>query len=331
MQSPAFYTQHLTKVSRSFAFCIAELKGEFKHFTALSYLLFRVLDTIEDSAWEDKELQVKSFDLFKEIVKNSEIAADKLQQFHAQLRQASMKDVEDELVADFELLLNDLTSLPTSQQEALRSTLVLMSDGMSYFSTELNHQLNSLPRLNLYCYFVAGCIGELLTLEFEKNSEEVFSKAIDFGLFLQKINILKDMKADQEVGRNFISSWEEAVNSLAEHARAAFDYCLLIPDSKLDYKVFCIWSLFLGLASFPYIQKNHLEGKAKKISRLETYSILQKLKSNIAKNDWLTHYFEEQIKVLPSKKAPHSPPQMLIFNQLHPHPKLARFKKFQFA
>src|SRR5204862_458636 len=49
MRSPEFYQGHLDAVSRSFALCIPQLAAPFRQHVALSYLLLRVLDTVEDA------------------------------------------------------------------------------------------------------------------------------------------------------------------------------------------------------------------------------------------------------------------------------------------
>ena len=62
MRSIEFYQKHLDRVSRSFAFCIAKLDSPFREWTSLSYLLCRVLDTVEDSSWPDLKLRNSQYD-----------------------------------------------------------------------------------------------------------------------------------------------------------------------------------------------------------------------------------------------------------------------------
>ena len=53
MRSGEFYQRHLDGVSRSFALCIPQLDQPFQERVALSYLLLRVLDTVEDAPFAD--------------------------------------------------------------------------------------------------------------------------------------------------------------------------------------------------------------------------------------------------------------------------------------
>src|SRR4051812_50088612 len=65
MRDAEFYQHHLDGVSRSFALCIPQLSPPFRERVALSYLLLRVLDTVEDAPFADKLLQQRQFDLFR--------------------------------------------------------------------------------------------------------------------------------------------------------------------------------------------------------------------------------------------------------------------------
>ena len=70
-------------------------------------------------------------------------------------------------------------------------------------------KLGSLKEVNQYCFFVAGVVGEALA-KLVSHVEPQFQTAkfriLDahhFGLFLQKVNILKDQVNDRGEGREF--------------------------------------------------------------------------------------------------------------------------------
>ena len=65
MNNVDFYQNHLNKVSRSFAFCIPRLEGNLREWIGLSYLLCRLLDTVEDALWTSHEEQLRSFEMFQ--------------------------------------------------------------------------------------------------------------------------------------------------------------------------------------------------------------------------------------------------------------------------
>src|SRR5262245_29077645 len=62
MKPWSFYQQRLDLVSRSFALCIPQLDSPFRDRVALAYLLFRVLDTIEDAPFTDRAIQQQQFE-----------------------------------------------------------------------------------------------------------------------------------------------------------------------------------------------------------------------------------------------------------------------------
>src|SRR4051794_14823635 len=68
MQEISFYQTHLDRVSRSFALCIQKLTPAMRHWTSLSYLLCRALDTIEDSTWASSELQEIQYFEFENFI-----------------------------------------------------------------------------------------------------------------------------------------------------------------------------------------------------------------------------------------------------------------------
>jgi phytoene/squalene synthetase len=304
MLSAKFYKSHLEKVSRSFAFCIEELRGDLQHNVALAYLLFRVLDTIEDSAWTSKAAQKECFELFDTLLDVKTPFLDNIVfgNFMNHLLSANSKEVEKELVRESRPLFENLINLPEKERAPLLLSLATMSKGMQLFALEKNHKIQNMADLNSYCYYVAGCIGELLTeWTFEKDKQSRREESVHFGLFLQKINILKDFMDDSHAGRSFLWSWKDVAQSLKLHSTNAFNYILQIPEDKNDYKVFCAWSFFLGLASYPSIEKSLELGERKKISRIEAWQTLNKVKKNILDNKKLSVMYETLSAHLPAE------------------------------
>lgn len=318
------YKRHLEKVSRSFAFCIEELKDDFKTHVGLAYLLFRILDTIEDAQWEKSTQQREAFNNFNLLLEDP----SQLAPFKARMTVPSAPQAEIELINESDKLLNDFYALDTHIKEPLKRSLKTMAKGMEYFACERKHQVQSQNELNTYCYFVAACIGELLTDWFmPQSSEKTYSESLHFGLFLQKTNILKDFSTDTLEGRNFLVSWEETAQGLRSHAKNAFQYIQKIPQERNDYKIFCAWSLFLGLASYPHIERSYKEKTPFKISRIETWNLLRKIKNKIIKNESLEETYSELIAKLaptPVSFAPFSFDEAL--KELHEKSNEARFE-----
>ena len=288
MQSWQFYSKHLEKVSRSFSFCIAQLPATKREWVALAYLLFRVADTIEDSSWENSILQQETFSLFDSVL-TGENKSSVLSHWQETFPKNIDKG-EYQLLYDTVLLIDDLFLIPSNIQKQLIKNIRQMMAGMCYFLAEHTHNgklsLNKLTLLNQYCFFVAGIVGELLTFIFSDSLKGKYDDCLrtgfHFGLFLQKINILKDQLIDESLGRQFISSRAELKQSVLQHAKYAFSYIQSISsESAKEYRLFCAWSLFIGLASLKWIEKHFVSGKHHKISYVETMSIVYKLKQII--------------------------------------------------
>jgi hypothetical protein len=179
-----------------------------------------------------------------------------------------------------------------------------MTAGMQHFLTHhtTNNQL-TLPNItitNQYCFFVAGIIGELLTdifsyliPEFIK-SEIMINQSLHFGLFLQKVNMLKDKANDELAGRCYMSSRSELRASLLAHAQESIQYIVAIPIiAGRNYRLFCAWSLFIGLASLKWIDKAWETQKFYKISQDETRHIIHQLTQLIDDNHALLLLFKQ--------------------------------------
>ncbi len=304
MQPIGFYHHHLEQVSRSFSFCIMQLESPAKEWIALSYLLCRIVDTIEDSIWPDQQSQHQAFQelkLFLEVSPSAEQFEAWLHRFPTQIVSA-----EQHLLADLPWLLRDKKELPSEIQQQLFNTMSQMMAGMSYFMKQYQKQgrltLPSLTTTNQYCFFVAGIVGELLTRIYTylipefKWTEPLLIQSFHFGLFLQKINILKDQVSDELAGRCYIDSRDSLRDSLVVNARVSLDYLKSIPIiSGRTYRLFCAWSLFIGLASLKWIDKSWKTQKFHKIGRRETAFLMSQVKQMIDDNYALELLFQRYL------------------------------------
>ena len=201
--------------------------------------------------------------------------------------------------------------MPEELKSILHSSLVEMSLGMQYFLENSDSDelvLKSHRDLNQYCYFVAGLVGTYLNesyryfygkdLSGEKPTLDLL--AIQFGLFLQKVNVLKDQLEDEKIGRKLISDREEVVDSLLPLAEKSFQYIKSISENLSGYRLFCAWSFFLGLASLPFVQKSFRERKEIKLPRIQAWKLLNRVKSALVDNFKLNEIYLELIEPIKS-------------------------------
>lgn len=266
-----FYQMHLEKVSRSFAFCIPRLRPELRNWVSLSYLLFRVVDTIEDSVWPHPQAQKTVFQQFNDFLATRP-PRSKAMEWVSHFP-ATIPAGERALLADVDILLQQFHDLPFDIRSLMKESLSEMSSGMLHFAEASHVGLRRMSELNQYCFFVAGIVGELLTsLVFRRRlktdtDEALLLQSHHFGLFLQKINILKDQDGDEKEGRFFVPNRELILASLKKDADVAFAYLRSIPADYQDYKLFCAFCFFLALFSLPYIENSWAAKVVDKIPR----------------------------------------------------------------
>ncbi len=111
----------------------------------------------------------------------------------------------------------------------------------------------------------------------------MLKNALGFGLFLQKVNLIKDQKKDEAEGRFLVPDRGELLSSLRGDAKSALKYILAIPKDDLGYRTFCGWSLFLGLAS--------LAAPGGKVSREALEPLLGRIRALVADNGQIERAF----------------------------------------
>ncbi len=74
----------------------------------------------------------------------------------------------------------------------------------------VKHRFRDFDELRQYCYRVASVVGLICLQIFEYQGEEAKDYAVDLGLAMQLTNILRDVRADLEMGRVYLPQDEMA-------------------------------------------------------------------------------------------------------------------------
>ena len=161
--------------------------------------------------------------------------------------------------------------------------------------------LENIEELEEYCYYVAGVIGEMLTILFthfsidtKAKEREMSELAIPFGIALQMTNVMKDLWEDFEQkvcwlpkdifhqsgfdlnrlakgqkNKNFEAGIKELVLLNFSYLKKALNYTLLIPKSESGTRKFCYWNLGMAVLTIRKISQNpgFISGEEVKISR----------------------------------------------------------------
>src|SRR5438105_5793072 len=297
MRSPEFYQGHLDAVSRSFALCIPQLAAPFREHVALSYLLLRVLDTVEDASFADKLHQQRQFNAFRQFLVRPPTDAQ-VDAFRASFP-GGVTDAERRLLADTGAFLEDAYGLPPEARGVMFSAIDRMALGMAAYARRPALRLVDLQDVSRYCCIVAGLVGEMLTrlwaLEGQTPPRMLF--AYRFGLFLQKVNILKDQPEDEAEHRFFVPDRREILASLRDDAEGALSYLTSLPQKERGYRIFCAWSLMLGAAAL-----SQMDGP-RQSRRAETMELLARTAGIAQDDEALRRQFAELLPRLPHVRA----------------------------
>ncbi len=295
-----FLDEFLQGTSRTFALAIPLLAAERRRQIGVSYLLFRVADSIEDAADTDaackKHLLAAMKACFKADTSNSQqtCADDPSSIDFTGLWPA--QSPTGRLLLEFPRLMAIFSETPLSVSQTIRKALTSTITGMIGFidaSIDLPNQIQiqTVNDLRLYCYAVAGVVGELLTDIFVFHHpaglaahKELRKLSVGFGEFLQLVNILKDAHSDAISGRVFIPC-DVSRESLCKLALEGRDDALMYirslekNDFPADVILFC---RFLYLLADGSLQKLRTGGAGSKLTRDEVKKILSDVKSEYA-------------------------------------------------
>lgn len=283
-----FQAALLEGVSRTFALTIPQLPTELYRAVANAYLLCRIVDTIEDEVSLTAQQKHYFCSEFIEVVKtgdNSEPFAVEL----APLLSSQTIAAEHALIHVLPRVIQITHTFDAEQIAALTDCVMTMAEGMPVFQAQnLHNGLAALADMDRYCYYVAGCVGEMLTRLFchyspaiAQHREVMLALSVSFGQGLQMTNILKDIWDDAERGvcwlpqdifteigfdlkslspdadsALFKKGLEHLIGIAHGHLRNALDYTLLIPAYETGMRNFCLWAIGMAVLTLCKIKQN---------------------------------------------------------------------------
>ncbi|QWD72598.1 squalene/phytoene synthase family protein [Polynucleobacter sp. UB-Raua-W9] len=261
----AYQKAILGSVSRTFALTIPLLTPIIEKVVGNTYLLCRIVDTIEDAADLNPEIKQRLSQLFLDAVLEKGSVESFVKPCLEALHHYGNQD-ELDLIAHTPTVLRILHTCSKDDQAAVSRCVSIMSEGMSHFhGKQTQAGLKDLPEFEKYCYVVAGVVGELLTTIFSNHSS-AFTKsikghedlAIAFGQALQMTNILKDSPEDHARG----VSWKPADMSQKALLKISYEklqdslrYIFLIPKEELGMRRFCFLAFGLAVMTLSKIAK----------------------------------------------------------------------------
>ena len=263
----------LESVSRTFALTIPLLPNGLEKVVGNTYLLCRIVDTIEDATCVDPTTKQELSTLFIKTVLDHSLSEQFVRECLIALINHPNHNEKD-LIENIPRVLRVLQSCDEKQRHAVAKCVQIMSEGMSYFHIRQNQiGLEDLQEFEKYCYVVAGVVGEMLTTLFALHSP-AFAKAISgkeslaiaFGQALQMTNILKDSPEDQLRGVSWKPKGLGQTDLLViahQKLEGSLRYICCIPKSEPGIRQFCFLAFGLAVMTLKQIaQRQTLQGGA---------------------------------------------------------------------
>lgn len=288
MTDDEFQMALLEGVSRTFALTIPQLPESLCRAVANAYLLCRIVDTIEDEVSLSPEQKKYFCHAFINVVKTGEVSETFATEL-APLLSSNTLPAEHVLIHVLPRVIRITHQFDKEQIAALSACVEVMAEGMPIFQAENMHNgLPALADMDRYCYYVAGCVGEMLTKLFchyspqiARHREDMMTLAVSFGQGLQMTNILKDIWDDAERGvcwlpqdifsetgfdlknlntktndANFRAGLEHLISIAHTHLHNALKFTQLIPGHETGIRNFCLWALGMAILTLKKIKQN---------------------------------------------------------------------------
>jgi farnesyl-diphosphate farnesyltransferase len=321
----------LPLVSRSFGLAIKLLPTPMREQLTDAYLYYRLLDTVEDSDLTVKQKQI-FLDKINKLFSNKEYDKTKIEELKKSLLIIKC-DYEKILLENLEHLYFCFYSHPQKIRRAILKWGKEMSRGMIKFQQK---KINTLIDQDRYSYYVAGVVGYLFNdllyynqFITKKTKKKLQKYAKKFGIALQKINIIKDIKEDAKENRYFwpikliekygldyktmflktnlnksIKILNYLLKSIKNDIKDAIKYIKSLPKNQIKIRIFCLIPLFMALESYAKLFNNkslfELDQKIK-ITRKQVYYIALKAALFGNSNKMIQKWFLNSLNKLPTK------------------------------
>ena len=343
--------QTLPKVSRTFALNISVLKGELHRSVLTAYLFCRIIDTVEDAAKLDPRIKIRLLLEFSKLIQDPESRSQGLNQWVQDCEEVDGSPNDLELLMQTPRVFRVFDTLKKNHRAQIIPSVSQMARGMAFFQGKFDSSeitlLEDEEELEVYCYFVAGAVGEMLSNLFieelpglsDRNRKIMQAHAVSFGLGLQMTNISKDVIVDRGRGWSYIPKTfiteqgltveefntgvsekknleilERLLNKTTGHLQDALKFTLAIPKSESSIRIFCIWPLWMALETVATLHNNEALLKSNdpvKISRETVRRILRRTRW-LAYSDTLLKWSFRRIQ----KRARLFNPPVFRLNQL---------------
>ena len=302
----------LINQSRSFAIPIRNLDDRFIIPTIVEYNLNKSIDTIEDSIDLGVNEKISLIRTFCRYLDRDSFSSE------VQKRMLDVTPEEEAFVfKNYESTIHLFNTLSKKEKSLAKRWTKEMAEGMCAF---LKKPINTLEDLNSYCYYVAGTVGmyltNLLKLKGSNITQKSFQRmkehAVCFGMFLQKLNIIRDFVEDKHIKRR--SFWPQTyfenekdqvkiLNTMCfetfkNDVPHAIEYFKSIPPGNDSYDYFVRFILSSGIEYLKILKNNEsVFSKAVKLPRTFIENLHAQVSSQTREEfeDYCEQFYKEEM------------------------------------
>lgn len=272
-----FISTHLQGVSRTYALLIPMLPRELSEAVGLAYLLMRVIDTFEDAPQLSNTQRATHLVSLDGALQGGGDLPDELR--------APIGDAlaEHALMHDANIVLQRIRDLPPAYREATIACGREMIAGVLQMlqrsaAREAEYPaIRNATELRDYCYYVAGVVGIMLCDMMahylgQPALRRLRELAVELGIGLQMVNILKDALKDARAGRRYLPHADDTQIDAAEIYRFALaearvslrkgvDFVLALPAAAKELRCFCGLPIAWGAMTLARAERDQGRGK----------------------------------------------------------------------
>lgn len=305
-----FLADHLRGVSRTYAIIIPMLPRTLGEPVGVAYLLMRIVDTIEDATTLTDAQRHALFDMLGRVLRDEDAAVP------AELS-APLGDTPAEvaLASDTGVVIDRLRALDPVYRAAAQDCALEMIAGVRMLMARATDRgwpypaVATAEELREYCYYVAGVVGIMLNRMMSHylrlpGMDRLHDLAVELGVGLQLVNILKDAFVDAERGRRYLPTAAEGAISHREVYRAALaearnslsrgvEFVLALPPTARELRYFCGLPIAWGAMTLARAERQ--EGDAK-IGRHVIQSSIDRFKALAGDDSALQRWLRSMIR-----------------------------------
>ena len=305
--------QSLINQSRSFSLPILNLDDRFRVPIMVEYNLNKTIDTIEDSTGLEPDEKISLITTFCNYLERDSYSPE------VQKRMLEVTPEDEAFVFNnYEATISLYNTLSSEEKKLARRWTGEMAEGMCTF---LKKTINTHHDLNEYCYYVAGTVGlyltNLLKLKGSNVSDEIFERlsvnAVSFGLFQQKLNIIRDFVEDKITKKRSFwpqSYFEKEKDNVKILNKMCFDvlkndiprateYFRLLPPGNDSYDYFIRFILCSGIEYWKILKSERSVFSKTKVKLARIF--IQNLYGNVSSQtpeeflDYCQRFYQEEV------------------------------------